>query len=141
MGLVPPLNWKLRGGLPDRWLRIHTLPDSKRYAGTESEAAEIAERQVTTAKALFEDGAPVWLVPWRCHPSPGATEIAQPSEKVGVPRVVAGVLAGDAEDETIAVLVARLFPRAGDPQCRARDRSLLSRLAVPLTAPGRSRTQ
>jgi hypothetical protein len=107
-GVVPPLNWKLKGGLPDRWLRIHTLPDSKRYASAESEAAEIAERQVTTAKALFEDDTPVWLVTWRYPPPSAARELAQPNEKVGVPLVEVGVIAGDVEDETIAVLVARL---------------------------------
>jgi hypothetical protein len=107
-GSVPPLNWKLRAGVPDRWLRIHTLPYSKRYAGTQSEAAEIAERQVTTAKAPFEDDAPVWLVTWRYHPPPGATELAYPSEKFGALLVEAGVLDGDAEHETITVLVARL---------------------------------
>jgi len=106
--MVPPLWWKLRGGLPDRWLRIHTLPNSKRYANTESEAGEIAGRQATTAKALFENDAPVWLVTWRYHPPPGAVELAQPGEKIGVPLVVAGILAGDEEDATIAVLVGRL---------------------------------
>lgn len=107
-GTVPPLNRKLKGDLPHRWLRIHTLPHSKRYAETESEAAEIAERQVTTAKALFEDDAPVWLVTWRCHSSAGTRELAQISEKVGVPLAEAGILTGDADDETIAIMVARV---------------------------------
>jgi hypothetical protein len=107
-GVVPPLNWKLRGGLPDRWLRIHTLPDSKRYAGSESEAAEIGKRQVTTAKALFEDDAPVWLVTWRYRAQGQTTDLPEPSEMIGVPLVEAGVLAVDAEDEIVAVLVARL---------------------------------
>jgi hypothetical protein len=107
-GTVPPLNWKLKDRLPDRWLRVHTLPDSKRYASTESESAEIAARQVTTAKALFEDDAPVWLVTWRYFPPWGASELAQESEEVGVPLVEGGILPGDADGETIAVLVARL---------------------------------
>jgi hypothetical protein len=107
-GRVPPLNWKLKLEVPDRWLRIHTLPASKRYAGNASEAAEIAERQVTTAKALFEDDAPVWLVTWRYGSPPGAAELAEPSEAIGVPLVEAGVLAGDADEGTTAVLVARL---------------------------------
>jgi hypothetical protein len=107
-GLVPPLNWKLKGVLLDRWLRIHTLPHSKRYASTESEAAEIAERQVTAAKALFEEDAPVWLVTWLYQSMPGVRELAQASERVGVPLEEAWILAGETEDETIAVLVGRL---------------------------------
>jgi hypothetical protein len=106
-GRIPPLNWKLKKRLPDRWLRIHTLPDSKRYADTEAESAEIAARQVTAAEALFDNDAPVWLVTWRYH-LPGATEVAEPSETVEGPLVEAGVLPGEAEDETITVLVTGL---------------------------------
>ena len=95
-------------GWPDRWLRIHTLPRSKRYADIESEAAEIAERQVTTAKALFEDDGLVWLVTWRHHLTSEASDLAQPSESCGVRLMEAGEVAGDAEGETLALLVARL---------------------------------
>ena len=49
-GVVPPISWKLKGCLPGRWLRLHMLPDSKRYAESESEHAEIAARQVTIAR-------------------------------------------------------------------------------------------
>ncbi len=48
---VPPVGYMLREKYPERWLRIHTLPESKRYPTSEEEYAEILRRHRT----LLED--------------------------------------------------------------------------------------
>ena len=40
-----PINHELKMVYPDRWLRIHSLPESKRYAENEDEYRIILERQ------------------------------------------------------------------------------------------------
>ena len=42
---VPFVAYLLRVTFADRWLRIHSLPDSKRYATTDAEYAELIRRQ------------------------------------------------------------------------------------------------
>lgn len=43
----------LRSALPDRWLRVHSLPDSKRYAGNAQEYAEILRRHNEVALEIL----------------------------------------------------------------------------------------
>lgn len=45
-----PFGWWLRGG--PTWIRFHSLPESKRYAGTEIERAEILNRHSTLIQEL-----------------------------------------------------------------------------------------
>ena len=40
-----PINHELKWIYPDRWFRIHSLPDSKRYAESADEYKIILERQ------------------------------------------------------------------------------------------------
>jgi hypothetical protein len=40
-----PINHELKMAYPDRWLRIHSLPESKRYAENEGEYRIILDRQ------------------------------------------------------------------------------------------------
>ena len=40
-----PINYELKLVYPDRWFRIHSLPESKRYAETEDEYKIILDRQ------------------------------------------------------------------------------------------------
>lgn len=47
---------------PDRWFRIHSLPDSKRYAHTEAEWTILLDRQNTLLTDLLGLGAEVILV-------------------------------------------------------------------------------
>jgi hypothetical protein len=58
----PPLGYLLRGSFPDRWLRIHSLPRSKRYADTPEEMAEILRRHNIAATEVLGDGAACVLV-------------------------------------------------------------------------------
>lgn len=58
---LEPLGWRLRAALPERWLRVHALPGSKRYADTEAERQEIRTRARALASVVLGEG-PVWLL-------------------------------------------------------------------------------
>jgi hypothetical protein len=55
-GETPLVGHDLRNRLPRRWLRIHSLPGSKRYADTEDERREILRRQNSLCSDLIGDG-------------------------------------------------------------------------------------
>jgi hypothetical protein len=61
-GEVPPVGHILRTCFPQRWLRIHNLPESKRYAETEDEHQEILHRQNGLISELIGEGGPCELV-------------------------------------------------------------------------------
>jgi hypothetical protein len=48
-----PRGWELRVAYSDRWVRFHSLPGSKRYAGNESEQLEVLHRDRTLIDELF----------------------------------------------------------------------------------------
>ena len=48
-----------KGPLSRRWVRFHSLPESKRYADTGEERAEILRRHVTVLRELGADSEPV----------------------------------------------------------------------------------
>lgn len=83
------------------------LPDSKRYAESESEHAEIAARQVTIARVLFEDDAPVWLVARHYLAPTSASDLAKRSAEIGAPLTEACVLSIDEMDDPVAVLAVQ----------------------------------
>ncbi len=60
-GDLPLVASELRILLPDRWVRFHSLPESKRYADTEAEYAEILRRQNKLVDE-FLCGKPGWMV-------------------------------------------------------------------------------
>jgi len=49
----PPIGFLLRDKYRDRWLRIHSLPGSKRYPENDAEAQEILHRHHTVIDALL----------------------------------------------------------------------------------------
>jgi hypothetical protein len=51
----PPVGYLLRAAYPDRWFRIHTLPEAKRYPETAAEYAEILRRHNTIFADLFSN--------------------------------------------------------------------------------------
>lgn len=55
-----PVGWILRHDL-DRWLRIHSLPESKRYPDTDAERQRLLERHNTVADAILGDDPCVLL--------------------------------------------------------------------------------
>jgi hypothetical protein len=57
-----PIPHLLKHSLPERWFRIHSLPESKRYADDEAEWATLLHRQNTLACKLFPPDATVYFV-------------------------------------------------------------------------------
>ena len=52
---IPPLAHELRDRFRKRWVRFHSLPDSKRYAETDSEWATLLERHNSLVDHLATD--------------------------------------------------------------------------------------
>ena len=52
----PPVGHVLRMAFPARWLRIHNLPQSKRYPETAAEEQEVLHRNNVVASALLGAG-------------------------------------------------------------------------------------
>jgi hypothetical protein len=52
-GIVPPAAHRLPAAGAEGWLRVHTLPGSKRYADTEMEAAEVFLRVSAVGDAVL----------------------------------------------------------------------------------------
>ena len=61
-GEVPPLGYKLREAYADRWLRIHSLPESKRYPETEQEMKLLLRRHAKVASQLLSLAEPCLIV-------------------------------------------------------------------------------
>ncbi|WP_007509911.1 MULTISPECIES: DUF3885 domain-containing protein [Pseudofrankia] len=94
----PPVAHWLRDRYPDRWVRFHSLPESKRYPTDETEYAIVLRRHYTVLSALapgpdllvvtsewtenVEPGSPVW--PTRSQIAPRAwhwrTVLEEPDE-------------------------------------------------------------
>ena len=64
-GPTPPIGYCLRSDHDHRWLRLHSLPGSKRYAGDDAERAEVRHRARTAASHVLPADGPVWLVTHR----------------------------------------------------------------------------
>ena len=60
--LSPPVGFLLRRIYPERWLRIHSLPNSKRYPETAEEYAEIHHRHELVATATLGEAANCYLI-------------------------------------------------------------------------------
>src|SRR5262245_17461597 len=54
---APPIGFLLREAEPDRWLRIHSLPGSRRYAVSGPDHAELLRRHNAVATDLLGAGA------------------------------------------------------------------------------------
>jgi len=57
-----PISYTLRNDYEDRWFRIHSLPDSKRYADNEAEWTTILSRQNAIITDVLGDGSRLLLV-------------------------------------------------------------------------------
>lgn len=58
----PPAGFLLRQSYHERWLRIHSLPESKRYAETEDEYAELLNRHNSVATEVLGERASCYLI-------------------------------------------------------------------------------
>jgi hypothetical protein len=57
-GDCPPVGFLLRETFPDRWFRIHSLPDSRRYANTAREMSSLLSRHNAVLSDLMgENGS------------------------------------------------------------------------------------
>ncbi len=61
-GSLPPVGYMLREHLKDRWFRIHSLPESKRYPEEPAEYDEILHRHNTVASDVLGNGSTCWVV-------------------------------------------------------------------------------
>jgi hypothetical protein len=59
---TPPINHLFKHLLKERWLRIHSLPEAKRYADTAEEWAELLARQHTLFHDLMPGNQPFYLL-------------------------------------------------------------------------------
>jgi hypothetical protein len=59
---TPPINYFFKERLQKRWLRIHSLPESKRYAGTKEEWDILLHRQNTIISDLIGEDAAIKVV-------------------------------------------------------------------------------
>jgi hypothetical protein len=57
-----PAGFLCRASLADRWLRVHSHPESKRYAETDAERAELLHRQNAAASYVLGDNADCQLL-------------------------------------------------------------------------------
>lgn len=58
----PPLGFLLRKKYPSRWLRIHSLPESKRYAESKDEYVQLLLRHNTVASETLGIGSECYLI-------------------------------------------------------------------------------
>ena len=61
-GNAPPLSFRLWDEFHDRWFRIHSLPESKRYAETEEEYEILLSRAESQGNDILGVGEPCWLI-------------------------------------------------------------------------------
>jgi len=54
---LPPIAYLLKQAYPDRWVRFHNLPNSKRYPETETEYKTIIDRNETVLFSLIDKQA------------------------------------------------------------------------------------
>lgn len=58
---VAPVGHALRKVLSSHWTRFHSLPESKRYAESDTERDELRRRHLTVANVLFRSGEPIFV--------------------------------------------------------------------------------
>ena len=58
---IAPAGYELRSHLPERWVRYHSLPDSKRYADDAHDYEILLKRANTVATDCLGDGQDCWL--------------------------------------------------------------------------------
>lgn len=62
--MASPLGYELRVAYAEQWVRFHSLPESKRYAESDDEYAEILRRHRTVLRELHgsADLANLWVI-------------------------------------------------------------------------------
>jgi hypothetical protein len=73
---VPPIGYICRQALQDRWLRIHSLPESKRYPEDEAEFRELLQRHNEVATAVLGEGSQCVLFAVSYDEQPGPADMS-----------------------------------------------------------------
>lgn len=62
--MASPLGYELPGAYSDQWVRFHSLPESRRYADSDAEYAEILRRHRTVLRELqgSADLTDLWVI-------------------------------------------------------------------------------
>ena len=71
-----PVGYELLHAGARPWIRFHSLPESKRYADTETEWRELLARQNELASAVLGEDQKCWLVQSAWELTPGVTDYA-----------------------------------------------------------------
>lgn len=98
---APPVGYLLRDAFPERWFRIHSLPEAQRYAVTPWEHRELLRRQNALITRLIGDGGHLVLLrtgysdgPLPRRPDGGPGRLPPPGRRL------LGIPAGDDDDGT-----------------------------------------
>jgi hypothetical protein len=63
---TPPVGFLLREAVPERWIRIHSLPRGKRYPDSGFDHAEIQRRHAAVAEVLLGTDESIFFVSHSC---------------------------------------------------------------------------
>lgn len=104
---VEPIGWRLRQTVPERWVRFHSLPGSKRYPEGEAEMQIVLDRHHALLTALLGDRGgdlvvtvvtwPRWPLEFALLPGAGLWRLLVPEDDAGgSPAIVwAGAVCSD----------------------------------------------
>ncbi len=76
-GDCPPVSYLFKHQLTDRWFRIHSLPESKRYAENDSETAILLERQNILLLDVIGNDSDCFLISGNYSDSPIEEDLKQ----------------------------------------------------------------
>ena len=88
-----PMAHLMREAFPHYWLRIHSLPDSKRYPESDAERQTVFERHSRFGSALLGERAPCLLIQSRFNGFPRSPELIPELVWTSIHRV------GESEDD------------------------------------------
>lgn len=62
-----PIGWALRHSFPNRWFRIHSLPEAQRYPADDADWDTLLHRHRAVSNELIQPKSPCYLItPWSC---------------------------------------------------------------------------
>lgn len=101
-----PVGWDLRSSLPDRWVRFHSLPGSKRYPENAKDRAIVEERAELLFRAVLGQNGPWYLYAYVYEPDPALPfEVAEHWTYHGVPLTKAFTCPEDADPDASTIIV------------------------------------
>jgi len=98
-GDVPPIGFLLREAFPDRWLRIHSLPEGRRQPESGFDYAEVLRRHKRVAAEVLDDGSECTvLISAPCHSAPSELSAAAGLHGIELARVQLSPELSDSQD-------------------------------------------